>query len=100
MFGIKNMLIAAGIAFVIGGVLGWRIESKFCRAAELEKQVNSLNAQIAARDAAAKQDAIKVQESEEQINALQERINNAEASASKSQCLGPDDTRRLRSLWK
>jgi hypothetical protein len=102
MFGInlKTVAILAFASFAVGAVLGWRLESKLCAAHELAREVASLKTQIAARDEAAKRDAVQFEVDQKEIDALNQRIKDAEAKAGNAQCLGPDDTRRLRSIWK
>lgn len=101
MFGsIQNTLIAVGLSLLVGIAIGWRVESKFCQADALKKEVAALNARLQATNEAATNDAFRFAESQKQIDELQQRITDAEKDAGRSQCLGPDDTRRLRSLWK
>lgn len=98
--GIKNIIIASTIAFLVGGIAGWRVEAWRSNAAFYKAQVVNLQTQLKARDAAAKKDAKQIEQDQQQIDELKRKADDAENRISPGQCLDSDDADRVRDLWK
>lgn len=100
MLGFKNIIIAAAISLIVGTGTGWYIGAKIAGAAALRQQVASLKLQLKARDLAAQLDKDRYAADQEKIEDLQRKIDDAEKNTRDGKCLDPDDTDRLRELWK
>lgn len=99
MFGIKNIIIASTIAFVVGGIAGWRVEAWRSNAAYYKAEVGRLQVQLEARDKAAEIDAAQIAKNAETIDELQRKVEDAKDSTSIGECLPTDDADRVRDLW-
>ncbi len=97
--GFKNIIIACTIAFVVGGVAGWRVEAWRSNAAYYQAQVARLQTQLDAANAAAAHDAVQAQMDSERIDELQRKVEDAEDHTSSGECLPADDSERVRDLW-
>lgn len=97
--GFKNIIIACTIAFVVGGIAGWRVEAWRSNAAYYQAQVTRLQTQLDAANAAAEKDAAQVAENEKTIDELKRKVEDAEARTSSGECLPADDADRVRDLW-
>lgn len=106
IFGLKGMLIAAGLSAVLAFGGGWKVRDAFCDSAAAKKEVallkghiNELNKLIEQQRAALEQDAAKGAEQAAEIEKLERKIRDAEKSVSRGVCLPATDTDRLRDLW-
>lgn len=64
-----------------------------------QEQIDLLQREIAARDAAAKADAAQSQADRDTLSAQLERANAAVNSVSTGPCLDSADVKRLRAIW-
>lgn len=96
---VAGIAMAAGIAYGTGYVKGSHNRAALDAAAGAKAQIEFLQRQIAARDAAAEEDAASAAADKAALAKELETANAAISATSTGPCLDSDDVKRLRTLW-
>lgn len=92
-------VVAVGVSYGAGFYKGDKYRATLDAGKGEQEQIDLLQREIAARDAAAKQDASQSQADRDTLAAQLERANAAITSTPPGPCLDSDDVKRLRSIW-
>lgn len=92
-------VLAVAIAFGVGFYKGDTYRANIDDAAGAKSQVEFLQTQLKARDAAANQQAAQAQADHEALAAELENAKNAQSQITAGPCFDGGDANRLRDLW-